>query len=152
MNLRGRAVRVMAAAVLSAVVASGASAQLEGPLSFEVASVRPHEGPLPTSGGKVVTSGPRLTITGYSVLGLLMYAYNVRAYQISNAASLDHTMYDVQAIAPGHRSPSADEFRLMLLALLADRFKLRARREETETPVYALVVGPGCGSDTRVFD
>jgi uncharacterized protein (TIGR03435 family) len=36
-----------------------------------------------------------------------------------------------------------DRMRLMLQALLADRFKLRIRRETKEMPVYALVVAKG---------
>lgn len=37
----------------------------------------------------------------------------------------------------------ADETRLMVQALLADRFQLKIRRETKETPAYALIVANG---------
>ncbi len=72
-----------------------------------------------------------------------MYAYQVKAYQISNYASLDHTFYDIAATAPGDRTPTSNEFRLMMQSFLADRFKLRVRREAVEMSVYAVVVTTG---------
>jgi uncharacterized protein (TIGR03435 family) len=59
-------------------------------------------------------------------------------------------IYDIEATAPSGAIPDglspnarADRGRLMLQALLADRFKLVIRRETKEMPVYALVVGKG---------
>jgi uncharacterized protein (TIGR03435 family) len=75
------------------------------------------------------------------VLGFIIYAYNVKFYQVSGAQALDHTQYDILAKAEGDRTPSTEEFRAMMQALLAERFKLKAHRETRDTPVYALVVG-----------
>lgn len=111
------------------------------PPTFEVASVKPHQGPIPRGGGRLTISGPRLTIPDYTAAGLLAFAYNVKSYQISNRASLDPTFYDVIGQARDGSTPTRDEFRLMMQSLLAQRFKLKVRREMVETPVYALVVG-----------
>ena len=100
---------------------------------FEVASIRPHHGPPPINGRLTANAG-RLTIEGYSVLGLIIYAYDVKHYQV--VAKLDHTFYDITAIGPATADP-----REGMRALLAERFKLRARVERREIPVFALVVG-----------
>lgn len=108
---------------------------------FQVASVKPHQGTIPASGGRVTVSGPRLSFEAWSVTGLILYAYNAKPYQVSTATPLDHTFYDILAEAESGRTPSTEEFRTMMQALLADRFKLQAHRETRDTPVYALVAG-----------
>jgi uncharacterized protein (TIGR03435 family) len=108
---------------------------------FDVASVKPHEGPIPDEGGSLQISGPRITIPVHSLLGLVMYAYRVKRYQVTSATPLDPTFYDIVAQAESGRSPTVEEFREMLQGLLADRFRLQAHREVRDTPVYALVTG-----------
>jgi uncharacterized protein (TIGR03435 family) len=96
--------------------------------------------PLPPSGGSITVSGPRIAIEGFSLFGLIMYAYGLRPYQVANSAQLSHTMYDIAAeIEDGH-SRTREEFRPFMENLLRDRFKLQVHSEETETPVYALLV------------
>jgi uncharacterized protein (TIGR03435 family) len=112
------------------------------PRAFEVASVRPHQGPMPRI--DITTSGPRLNAEAEAVFGLIMYAYNLKRYQLSLAGpnvQVDDTFYDIVAKAEGDGAPTGDEFRQMLQTLLADRFKLKVHREMKEMPVYALVVG-----------
>lgn len=46
--------------------------------------------------------------------------------------------YDIQARASGN--PTKDQFRLMMQALLADRFKLAIHYETRQLPVFALVL------------
>ena len=111
--------------------------------TFEVASVKPHEGEIPPSGGKTTLSGNRLTITTYSPLGLIFYAYDLKLYQIANVSILDHTFYDITGAPAGDVTLTKDDARLMMQALLADRFKLQFHRESRDAPVYALVVGKG---------
>ena len=109
---------------------------------FEVASVKPHTGPVPRIG--IYTSGLRLTAEANTILGLIMYAYNLKTYQVSRTTpilSLDDTMYDIVAKADSEGTPTKAEFRQMVQSLLADRFKLRVRCAMKEMPVYALVVG-----------
>ena len=109
--------------------------------TFEVASVRPHPGPVPRI--DISTSGPRFNAEAYTALKLITYAFNLNPYQVSlvPVVSNDGTMYDVVAKSEGARAPSKDEFRQMVQSLLADRFKLRVHREMKEMPVYVLVVG-----------
>ncbi len=110
--------------------------------SFEVASVRPHVGPPPTGGGKFSISGSRLTVELFGLAALIRFAYDVQPYQVPGAAALDRTYYDIVADAGDGRTRTRDEFRPLMQALLADRFKLQVHRESKEMPVYALIVDP----------
>jgi uncharacterized protein (TIGR03435 family) len=119
---------------------------------FEVASIRPHEGPLSRIADFHI-SGARVTYGGYSPFHLILEAYNIRPYQVSAPEKLPlYEYYEIMANAP--RAVTRDESRLMLQRLLEDRFQLRFHRETLEIPVYALVVAkdgpsltPGSGDD-----
>lgn len=111
--------------------------------TFEVASVKPHDGPAHIIG--ISTSGQRLEGQAEMVRGLIMWAYNLKNYQISSPekvySAVGDTMYDIVAKAEGEVVPTRSEFRQMLQLLLADRFKLKVHTESREMPVYELVVG-----------
>jgi uncharacterized protein (TIGR03435 family) len=113
--------------------------------AFEVASIRPHAGPLSRMMGLDI-SGPRITLEGYSVFLLVMEAYHLKGdYQISlgsipHQENIREVMYDIAARAPGETAPTRGEVRRMLQTLLTDRFKLAIHRDSKEMPVYALVV------------
>ena len=110
--------------------------------AFEVASIRLHTSPLHTIMG-LTLSGPRATLEGYNVFQLIMEAYHLKgAWQIlpvPDGEGLESIYYDIIARAPGDHALIREEFRNMLQALLADRFKLSVHREMKEMPVYALV-------------
>jgi uncharacterized protein (TIGR03435 family) len=111
---------------------------------FEVASIRAHPDP-PQSIG-ISTKGNRLTAEASFPGLIILYAYNLKNYQLDVPKSLPQaydTMYDIAARAEGDGTPTQDDFRQMLQSLLADRFKLRFHREMREMPVYALVVAKG---------
>ena len=136
--------RITAKSALLFVLWSTASAQSPAPARvFEVASIRPHLEP-PHSIG-ISTSGTRLTVEASFVFGLIMYAYDLKNFQVSSLpgsnSDLFQTMYDIQAKAEGEGIPTKDEFRAMMRDLLADRFNLKFHMEKKEQPVYALVVG-----------
>lgn len=131
---------------LALIVAGSAfaAAQAQPPApAFEVASIKPHTGEIPRGGGHLTTSGTRLTVEVYSVMGLIMYAYRVKPYEIVNSESLDHTMYDIVANVGGDRVPTDDEFRAMMRNLLAVRFHLQTHKETKDIPVYAMVADKG---------
>jgi len=111
---------------------------------FEVASVKVHEGPLYSMGA--TTKGLRLTETD-TVLGLIMFAYNIKNFQVPHAVTemqaVGFEFYDVVAKAEGDTLPTRDEFRSMMQLLLAERFHLKLHREPQEMPVYDLVVAKG---------
>jgi uncharacterized protein (TIGR03435 family) len=108
---------------------------------FDVASVKAHQGP-----GRIgiSTSGPRLNAEAANLVVLIMYAYDLKHYQVARTPpllALGDNFYDIAAKAEADAAPSRDEFRGMLQLLLAERFKLRVHRETREIPVYALAVG-----------
>ena len=135
-------IRLLGASLL-ALFCSGAFGQSANPpRKFEVASVHVHEGPL-TRPSDFSSSGTRLALAEYTVLGLVREAYDVKNYQVSFAsnAHADDVFYDIDARAEGEGTPTRSEFQQMLQALLADRFQLKVHHDMKETPVYALVVG-----------
>jgi uncharacterized protein (TIGR03435 family) len=75
---------------------------------------------------------------------LIVAAYDVREYQVSGgpAWSLEQggDKYLISAKAPVE-APSSAQVRLMLQALLAERFNLKLRRESKVLPVYKVTVG-----------
>jgi len=115
---------------------------------FEVASVKANRsGALaqriqPSPGG-------RLTVTNVSLRGLVRFAYEVQEFQMDGGPSwFAADRYDV--IARAESDPPVSQIRLMLRALLAERFQLRTHSEKRDQPVYAMVVaqrdgrlGPG---------
>jgi uncharacterized protein (TIGR03435 family) len=139
-----------AVATLAVVELFPLAAQQEGAgTTFEVASIRAHQGSSFRS-GPLTVSGPLIRLEGYTVFGLVMDAYHLRDFQLAFGSvappdGIYDAMYDVVARSPGDKVPNLDEVRLMLQSLLADRFKLRVHRESKEMPVYALQVAKNGG-------
>jgi uncharacterized protein (TIGR03435 family) len=136
------------AAIIVAVllIAAALTGQSTSPLrSFDVASIRLHDQPARVIG--VSTSGSRLTAQAETVLGLIVYAYDLKgSYQVARTPSLSamgDKMYDIEAEVDGTRVPTDAEFRQMLQSLLSDRFKLEVHHEQREIPVYELVLAKG---------
>lgn len=71
--------KAVAAALL--LTSSAVSAQPAPPVSFEVASIRQHSGPLSRM-ADYSASGPRLTLAAYSLQFLLMEAYDLKNHQV----------------------------------------------------------------------
>jgi uncharacterized protein (TIGR03435 family) len=108
--------------------------------SFEVASIRPHEGRVAFVSSTI--SGPRIRVVAYGLVGLLMEAYDVKYYQLSGFPSwADSDRFDIDAKAEGDGTLTKAQAKQMMQTLLADRFQVRIHRETKELPVYALVVG-----------
>src|ERR1051326_5502447 len=135
-------IRAIIAINVLLLFASDTIAQHPSVRKFEVASIRPHQGLMPRI--DIGTAGTRLNAEAESVRGLIMYAYNLKHYQVivtRHLRPIDAISYDIRAKAEGDRVPTDAEFRHMLQSLLADRFKLKIRRETRDMPVYELVVG-----------
>jgi uncharacterized protein (TIGR03435 family) len=111
--------------------------------SFEVASVKRN-----TSGGDWDThSGPPesagFRANNMTLKMLIKIAYRVKDSQISGGPGwIDSDRYDIAA-RPAENNLSADRSRLMLQALLEERFRLALRREKRTIPVYALIASSG---------
>jgi uncharacterized protein (TIGR03435 family) len=116
--------------------------------SFEVASIKPNR-----SRELNISIGfepGRFIASGTTVKQLIGLAYNVRDLQVSGGPSwVDSERYDIEAKEPDSvvaelpklpPNQRAEQLRLMVQSLLADRFKLNLRHESKEHPVYALVV------------
>jgi uncharacterized protein (TIGR03435 family) len=107
-------------------------------LEFEVASIKPN-----TSASGTMKfpfpSGGRFTATNLNLKTLISFAYKVQGFEVSGGPGwIGSDRYDVTAKA-ADSNIGAEQYRLMLQALLADRFKLAAHRETKEMPVYAVL-------------
>jgi uncharacterized protein (TIGR03435 family) len=109
---------------------------------FEAASVRVSDPSLVLPPGPSVQFLPsgRFVAPRVSLFVLLQQVYGVRSYQISGGPGwVRSEQFEIQATAG---SPaSEDQMKLMVQALLADRFHLKLHRETREIPVYALIAG-----------
>ena len=119
--------------------------------SFDVATIKPHQGMMSMSGLMNQPDG----VTGTVKLPMLVqYAYGLRSEdQVSGAPGwAKDQWFDVQSkmgeadIAEMQKlSPADSKARreLMLQALLSERFKLKTHSETKQLPVYELVVAKG---------
>ena len=108
--------------------------------SFEVASIRPHEGSGDSSETNLLPGG-RYEGKNVSVRKMLRQALGVDDPQMLGAPDwVDTACYDIEAKTGGAGTPQVEEFQKLLLTLLEDRFQLRFHRETRERPVYWLVV------------
>ena len=131
-----------------------ANAQTPAP-TFDVASVKPNKSG--DMGIRIMFQpGGRFEANNASLKTLIQIAYDVRDFQISGGpAWISSDRYDIQAKAEGgsqgdlrteteeQRKADLDRRRLMIQALLADRFKLVVHKESKESTIYALVVAKG---------
>jgi uncharacterized protein (TIGR03435 family) len=133
-------------------------------LAFEVASVKPNKAPTDPRAvmqamGLLYLPGGRLVVRSVPIPVLIFEAYGVvpgpsgrvnisPEFQKSMDPRVESETYDIEAVAekdaiPANAPPSLqrERIRLMLQTLLADRFKVRIRRETKEVGIYAMVVG-----------
>jgi uncharacterized protein (TIGR03435 family) len=132
--------------ILSMLIAAVLSAQ-PAPLAFETVSIRENT----TIDADGIISGPspgRFTVVNSTVASMIRYAYRLRDYQLLDAPNWASTInYDVIATYPeGLPTPSDDQVRQMVKALLADRFGLRVHGETRQLPLYELRVARADGT------
>jgi uncharacterized protein (TIGR03435 family) len=72
---------------------------------------------------------------------ILVEAFKMRAHQIVGPAWLDTDCFEIVAKMP--EGVTSDQVPAMLQVLLAERFKMAARKEERPGPVYTLMVDKG---------
>jgi uncharacterized protein (TIGR03435 family) len=104
--------------------------------TFEAVSLKSNK----TEGarGAIQPKPASLTGTNVTLKQLLRFAYEVQESQISGPGWIETEGYDITA-RPTNAADAA-QLRLMLQALLVDRFKLKSHRETKEMPVYFLMV------------
>ncbi len=115
-------------------------------LKFEVASVKP--GSANSGFHNPDCSGDRFFVTGLHFGYVLQWAYDVQGAAAGTAflqlapLSIQQNTYDIQAKA-GSPFTSESQCRLMVQALLADRFKLAFHYETRDAELSDLVVARG---------
>lgn len=114
--------------------------------AFEVASITPCPPGTPMPSGEhtgvvqFTYPGGNFTARAFTVKFLLEWAYDILPAQHSSGpAWMGSDRYDIVAKAPG--SATDEEMKLMLRALLADRFQLKFHRQKKETAVLVLSIG-----------
>ncbi len=108
--------------------------------AFEAASVRPST-VANNDDVHLETSPGSLTIRGMSLKFCIGWAYDRPAFQVEGPAWLKDVGFDIVAKAGGQADEA--QLRLMLRALLAERFGLTMHTETKEMQVYALKVAKG---------
>ena len=138
MRLWRRPSVLLAAALVALLDATAATVRLKAQGSssptFEVATIKPQTGPRPPRG---VSSPDRFVNQDTTLRGLVEYAYELTPLQVVGGPEwMAASRFAVDAKATG--TPSRAEMRLLVRALLADRFNLKAHIERRELPVYIL--------------
>jgi uncharacterized protein (TIGR03435 family) len=106
--------------------------------TFEVASIKRNTSGEP-NGSFGVRPGGVLVVVNNSLRNIVRNAYSVQNFQIVGGPDwFDTDRFDITAKAAADAPP--DQLLLMMRDLLADRFRLRARKEARDTPVYALML------------
>jgi hypothetical protein len=109
--------------------------------AFEVASIKPT-----TPGGRGMgigfRPGARVSAQNVPLRFLIRVAYDVKEFQVMSGALWTNTeRYDITA--KGEDGAPQSQIKLMLQALLADRFKLAFHRETREMPVFFPMAAKG---------
>ena len=107
----------------------------------EVATIKPNN-----SGGmsmQVLTfRGRNLITVNSSLADLMMFAYSVQMKQITGAPDwIEKDRYDINATPDVEGTPTADQVRIMIRKLLADRFQLKFHHDKRELSAFVLTVG-----------
>jgi uncharacterized protein (TIGR03435 family) len=115
------------------LLASFVHAQNDGP-AFETASIKESSGP------SLGTFAPdRFSRNNITLSLLLVYAHQMSEFQIVGGPDwVRERRYDVLAKADSR--PTADQMRMMVRRLLAERFSLKTHIETRELPRYALMM------------
>ena len=108
---------------------------------IEVATIKPND----KDGGTMQALtflGRHLITVNSSLADLMMFAYCVQMKQIVGAPDwIEKDRYDVDATPDEEGTPTADQVRIMIRKLLADRFQLKFHHEKRELSAFVLTVG-----------
>jgi len=109
--------------------------------SFEVSTIKPSNSGFTSM--QVLTFRGRTFITEDSSLAdLIMFAYRVQMKQILGAPDwIERDRYDINATPDQEGTPNADQVRLMIRKLLADRFQMKFHHDKRELSAFVLTVG-----------
>ena len=128
--------------LVAVAISATLSAQSKPPeasnLAYDVASIKPNKsGESGGSWGR--RPGGRWIMVNTAISVMILQAYPTKVDELFGAPDwVASEPYDVEARASFE--PTIEEHRVMLRALLADRFKFAAHYETRERPIYNLVV------------
>ena len=110
--------------------------------TFDVVSIKPRTGPRVRFLPDVAAAPDRYSAPDTTLMNMISFAYEIEAPQIEGGPDwLKTSRFEVNAKAPGAASRS--DLRLLVKAMLTDRFQLKTHIETRELPIYALVVARG---------
>jgi uncharacterized protein (TIGR03435 family) len=122
--------------LLSALLAAATMAFAQTP-SYDVASIKPNKSGSQNSGTS--TQNGQLTATNVTLRNMIRNAYDLQDFQIVGGPGwVDSDRFDIIAKVEG--SPGPPERRLMMQALLTERFNFSAHHETRDMVVYDLVL------------
>lgn len=108
---------------------------------FEVATIKPNDSGKPDMQGLTII-GRNFKTVNASLGDLIQVAYEVQAKQIVNEPQwMVKNRYDIVAVPAEAGVPNAEQVRIMIQKLLADRFKLKFHKDKRELVAYLLTVG-----------
>lgn len=109
----------------------------EAPLpSFEAASIKPSKSAINGSRTRILPDGVAME---HILLGsIIKFAYSIANYQYAGPDAMSGPRYDILTRASSRAT--INELRLMMQALLADRFKVESHWEERVLPAYLLEI------------
>jgi bla regulator protein blaR1 len=124
------------------------------PLKFEITSVRPNNSPDPDKALVQFLPGGRFVSTNVPLIKVVAAAWGLALQSqrliLASGVKMPDEVYDIEAtpekgaFPPGITTEDrVVKMRLMVQALLEDRFQLIVRRDSKEQPVYVLVVARG---------
>ena len=138
---RAAAVTLVAASVLAGALLARAQA----PPAFEATSIRPNTQNAPPI---AMLRGGRFFAPNSTLRELIRVAYLVEDLQISGGPGwIDADRFSIEATAGN--GVTADNARLMLKAMLADRFKLATHTEKRDLQGFSMIVSGRAKSDDR---
>ena len=115
--------------------------------AFEVATIKLAKPD--TAGPLIGISAGRLTLTGFTLKELMVYAYWIHQSQIVGASGwMDSEKFVIVAKPEGGQVPEP-QLRQMLQTLLIDRFQLKLHHDLRQIPAYVLTLGKN-GSKMKV--
>ena len=93
----------------------------------------------------IQSTGSRFTARGFTAADLIRHAYRVQEFQTAGGPDwMNAIKFDIVGTYPEGLTRTGETERLMVRALLEDRFGLVVHKETRERPVFALVVAkPG---------
>src|SRR5262245_14475579 len=138
--------RLSFSGILLASVAAWAQTSAPRP-EFEVASIKASPPPdgrgmrIGVNGGPGSGDPGRWSTENMSLSNLVTYAYDLKRHEYQGLSWMDKARFDIQAkVSAG---ATKDDLKLMVRAMLEERFKLAFHREKKEMAGFELVVAKG---------